>query len=95
MPDPEQLKRLSQSINNFIKGNLNLGKDDICLTVDRGGLGMIDVEEFLCGLQCSWIKKCINNCTIDTWRYDINKDTVASRNPRIFKDENPPVYICT
>jgi hypothetical protein len=55
MPDPEQLKRLTQAINNFIKGNLNLSKDDICLNVDRGGLGMIDVEEFLCGLQCSWI----------------------------------------
>jgi hypothetical protein len=65
MPDPEQVKRLSQSINNFVKGNLNLCKDDICLAVDRGGIGMIDVEEFLCGLQCSWIKKCLNNCTID------------------------------
>jgi hypothetical protein len=35
---------------------------------------MIDIEEFLCGLQCTWIKKCINS-TINNWRYDINIDT--------------------
>jgi hypothetical protein len=62
-------------------GGFNIKKDDLYLSVKKGGLGMIDLEEFLCGLQCSWIKKCIDN-TIDVWRYDLNKDT--KDNPIIF-----------
>jgi hypothetical protein len=80
-PKPEQLKRISSQINDFVTGGFNIKKDDLYLSVKKGGLGMIDLEEFLCGLQCSWIKKCIDN-TIDVWRYDLNKDT--KYNPIIF-----------
>jgi hypothetical protein len=74
-PAAEQLKRMSATITNFVTGGFRISKDDLFLHSGKGGLGLIDLEEFLCGLQSTWIKKCIGN-NIDNWRFDINLDTI-------------------
>jgi hypothetical protein len=73
-PAAEQLKRMSVTITNFVTGGFRISKDDLFLHNGKGGLGLIDLEEFLCGLQSTWIKKCIGS-NIDNWRFDINLDT--------------------
>jgi hypothetical protein len=42
---------------------------------------MIDIEEFLCSLKCTWVKKCLDN-KIDNWRLDLNIAT--HNNPTTF-----------
>jgi hypothetical protein len=89
-PTPQQLELIQTIINNFVKGNLRIAKNNIVTSLEKGGIGMIDVQEFLIGLQCSWFKRCYNS-TIDSWRTDLNvltQGNVLTANPdRI--DEGP------
>ena len=46
-PAPETLKNLKKKIEKFITGRLNIAKDRIYKQTSLGGLGMIDIEEFI------------------------------------------------
>jgi hypothetical protein len=70
-PEPEQLSIMQEIIDSFIVANMKFSKNYVNVSVRKGGLGMIDLTEYLIGLKCSWIKRCNNNI-IDIWRNELN-----------------------
>jgi exonuclease III len=56
-PEPDQMETLRNLIYTFVKGRLNVAANRITLPVSHGGLGMIDLQDFLTALRCSWVKR--------------------------------------
>jgi hypothetical protein len=66
-PDPATRSRIKSLIHEFIKGRLNIAKDKICTESKFGGLGMIDLDDFLVCIKCSWLKR-LHNGNTDTYK---------------------------
>jgi hypothetical protein len=94
IPVPEYiLEEISTVINNFIKGSLKISRESIALEVDRGGIGFLDLKNFISSLQCSWAKKASNN-TIDNWQLEVQKKTqgnIEILTPEMFNKKINPV----
>ena len=69
-PAAETLRKLKKQIEKFIVGKLNVARERIYKSTELGGLGMIDIEEFLVAQQVSWFKRA-NQSTRDNWRVDL------------------------
>ena len=52
----EQLKKMAEPIENFISGNLNIAKARIYAKIENGGLGLVEIKNFLNYQKCGWIK---------------------------------------
>jgi hypothetical protein len=76
-PTNDQVQEIQTLINKFVTGKLKISKNFVDCSIEKGGLGMVNVSEFLTGLQCSWVKRSLNN-TIDLWRHDLN--TLSNNN---------------
>ena len=59
-------------IDKFIIGRLKIAKDRICRPQSLGGLGMIDIAEFIVAQQVTWFKRA-HISTRDNWRCDLKK----------------------
>jgi hypothetical protein len=70
-PTPVQLEIIEDVIYGFISSNMRISRKYIMTSVKKGGIGMVNIEEFLTGIKCNWIKKSYNS-NIDVWRRDIN-----------------------
>ena len=91
-PDKDQMLRIKNIIDRFVVGKLNIAKDRIYRPPELGGLGMIDIGEFIVSQQVVWIKRTFLS-TRDNWRFDLklickgnalilgNNDIPASRFP--------------
>ena len=91
-PDKDQMLRIKNIIDRFVVGKLNIAKDRIYRPPELGGLGMIDIGEFIVSQQVVWIKRTFLS-TRDNWRVDLklickgnalilgNNDIPASRFP--------------
>jgi hypothetical protein len=66
----EKISKIQGLINNFVTGTFKFDKDLINCNPSRGGLGMINIKNYIQSLHCSWIKKAYG-ATIDNWRLDI------------------------
>jgi hypothetical protein len=55
-PDHNQSKRLQDLMDGFCLGSLRIAKKKRYLPPSLGGLGLINVKNFISALQCSWIK---------------------------------------
>jgi len=69
-PLPGQISRLQAAMDNFCLGPLKIAKKKLYIPVHEGGLGLINIKEYIIALQCSWIKRVTQHWN-DTWRYDI------------------------
>jgi hypothetical protein len=69
-PDNDMMIRLEQATERFVSGGLNIAKSKLYTAVDRGGVGMFRLDDFISSLQCSWIKRCHNQIT-DNWRFQL------------------------
>jgi hypothetical protein len=56
-PSPEKVAELQGMMNNYVLSGLKVSSDRIYLAADSGGLGLINLKDFLAGLQAAWIKK--------------------------------------
>jgi len=56
-------------IESFVLGNLKLTKNRIFLDKKAGGLGLIDIENYIGSQVCSWVKRAyfLN----DNWKRDL------------------------
>jgi hypothetical protein len=70
MPTKPTLSNIQKALDGFAKGKLNIAAAKITLSVDSGGLGLFNVEEFLMSQQCCWIFRTVKSCR-DNWRNDI------------------------
>jgi hypothetical protein len=72
MPSRQLINELQNSLDDYVKGNLNFAKNRITLPVTDGGLGMFNVEEFLTAQQCVWILRA-HKSTRDNWRVKLRQ----------------------
>jgi hypothetical protein len=49
-PNPEQMAEIKNIIYGFVKGKLNVAHGRITAPIDKGGLGMIDLDHYLIAL---------------------------------------------
>jgi hypothetical protein len=66
-PPPETMAVLEKTMENFVVRGFTIAKNRIYLPVDKGGLGLFKLGDFITGLQCSWIKRCFHLIN-DNWR---------------------------
>jgi hypothetical protein len=94
-PTDNQLNEIETTINGYVSSSLWVGKANLDTCTKKGGLGLINLREFIFGLQCSWAKKS-QHSKIDNWRAELKelaKDTVATLSPTdIVQDRNPILY---
>jgi zinc-binding in reverse transcriptase len=76
------LTHMQDIIHSFVKGNFKVSKKLIDSSVIKGGLGMINISDFITAQQCSWVKKAYNS-NIDGWRTDLNS---LCNNSSVFSD---------
>jgi len=69
-PTAEQFAEMCQITEGFVKGNINISKDRLYLPDKMGGLGLIDLKDFVTAQQVTWVKKS-QNSTCDNWRCDL------------------------
>jgi exonuclease III len=71
-PTDAQLTTITNIIDGFVKGNLNISRDRICREPSEGGLGMINTRDFIISQQVVWVKRA-QLSTKDCWRYDLKR----------------------
>ena len=69
-PSRDQIVRIRNILDRFLVGKLNISKDRIYMPTNLGGLGMIDISEFIISQQVVWIKRAFLS-TRDNWRVDL------------------------
>jgi hypothetical protein len=69
-PSDDIILQIQDIISNFVKGNLNIAREKICLPTSAGGLGMFNLLDFLAAQRCAWICRA-HRLQIDNWRYDL------------------------
>jgi hypothetical protein len=93
--DERTIEETQTIINNFILGKIRAGRGLVCMPPESGGLGFINLREFICSLQCSWIKRAFRS-SIDTWRFTLNcitgTDVTAISPDMVDKDTNPKTH---
>ncbi len=98
-PTPSQLKKMQDLIDNFCLGSLCTARKKLYLPPSKGGLGLINIKNYITALQCAWIKRTTEHWC-DNWRFDIKKASYG--NPLIVNEStfqraaNPILYnICS
>jgi hypothetical protein len=84
-PDPAQLDTISNLIYSFVKGKLNVAFNRITLPVETGGLGMIEINDYLTALRCTWVKRASLNQN-DLWSTCLDASGVTR--PDVFMPKN-------
>jgi hypothetical protein len=56
-PSKLKIDEMQKVINNYVLGKIRFNNKLLCIPPDQGGLGLINIEDFITSLQCSWIKK--------------------------------------
>ncbi len=95
MPSKPLLNNIQKALDNFAKGKLNISVSKITISVEAGGLGLFNVEEFLMSQQCCWVFRAKNSCR-DNWRNDIFEIRLwqpPSPQPQNCKLQPPPDYL--
>jgi hypothetical protein len=93
---PDILDSIQNLLDNFVKKNLRVSGDRIYLSPDQGGLGCINLKNFLITQTCNWYVRC-HKFKIDNWRYDLTRAAPGSnlsllRSTDINPESNPILY---
>jgi exonuclease III len=83
------LRDIELMIENFVASGLTISKEKLYLEPEKGGIGLFKLDDFFCALQCSWLKRAINN-SHDNWRYIINNACVGG--PIFFQKEDSDTF---
>ena len=69
-PEEDQMAVMQLIMNNFCKGNLKVSDDRIYLDPKLGGLGLVNIRDFITAQHCQWFKRA-EISTRDNWRVDL------------------------
>jgi hypothetical protein len=69
-PTDEILGNMQKSIDDFCIGPLKVAKNRRYEPPSAGGLGLINLHDFIAALQCTWVKR-VHSHGVDSWRYDM------------------------
>jgi hypothetical protein len=78
------LNRLQQVMDNYCTGSIRIANNRKYLPANWGGMGLINLKDFITGLQSTWVKRCHQHGA-DNWRNDLL--TICYGNPFIFSPE--------
>jgi hypothetical protein len=70
MPSKNTVHTLSELMESFVTKGLTFARDRLYRPVREGGLGLIPLEQYVQGLNCSWFKRA-HNCMNDNWKNDL------------------------
>jgi hypothetical protein len=77
MPIDSILNKIQTAIDKFCIGPLNISKERLYLDVDKGGIGLFNLKNFLWAQQVNWIKRAAVS-TRDNWSFDLNLKTFGN-----------------
>jgi len=92
-PTEAQFKALQKELDEFCLGPLRIAKKKLYLPVNEGGLGLINLKDYITALQCSWVKR-VTQHWCDNWRYDIMEKCYGNPcliNGNTFNDTENPI----
>jgi hypothetical protein len=94
-PTTVQLNEINQIIEGFVTYKTVISKERIYLLVNRGGLGMVNIESFLAAQKCAWLRHCFIKIN-DVWRWDLlhtsNYSLSTVRLESFYKNTNPMLW---
>jgi hypothetical protein len=67
-PSCQQLKILQDMIDSFVTQGTVVARDRLYIKPKEGGLGLINLSDYVTALQCSWVKRCTVKIN-DSWRW--------------------------
>jgi hypothetical protein len=71
-PSEGQLRLMQETLDRYCLGTMNTAKKKRYIPVTEGGLGLINVKDYIISLQCAWVKRVTQHWG-DMWRYDLKK----------------------
>jgi hypothetical protein len=82
-------------IDGYVTRGIVISKDRLYCRPKSGGLGLIDLNQYITALQCSWIRRC-HTVLNDSWRWRIadafnfnfNNPQPATLDPELYPIEN-------
>jgi hypothetical protein len=92
-PSANQLNKIEEIILKFVKGKLNISRDRLYTNATSGGLGLINLNAYICSQQTQWIKRVLF-AACDTWREQIFNITYGNPlilTPLLFNREEHPI----
>jgi hypothetical protein len=92
--ETERLVNIENSIEQYVKGPLNISKERMTLTREEGGLGLFSIAIFLGSQACTWAKRA--QTLDDNWKLRLykgsNGNTLNLRCKNFNKTEEPILY---
>jgi exonuclease III len=67
-PTVEQTKVLQNLIDGYVTRGIVIAKDRLYTPPSQGGLGLIELDQYITALQCSWIRRCYTTLN-EAWRW--------------------------
>ena len=71
-PPDTWVQTVQKIIDDFCINGLNIGKNRLYRETTNGGLGLINIDDFITALHCSWFKK-IELLRHDNWRISLHE----------------------
>jgi hypothetical protein len=69
---PDKIQEIERLINSYVLGSFRFDKNAVSCSAASGGLGLINVDNYIISLQSSWIKRA-HAAPVDNWRNDIHE----------------------
>ena len=88
------LREISSEIENFVRGNLKIGKQKFYERIEHGGLGLFKLSDYLCAQRCAWVKRAYNQDEL--WKCELASFSYGSvfnlRKSNFSMERNPILY---
>ena len=69
---------MTDIIFQYVNSHGTVSKERLTIPLEQGGLGLFDLQEYITGLQASWVKRAFAK-SHDNWSYDLK--TFSKGNP--------------
>jgi hypothetical protein len=69
-PTLDQLRTMQSLIDGYVTRGIVIANDRLYRRPNEGGLGLIDLAQYITALQCRWIKRCYTSVN-DPWRWRV------------------------
>jgi hypothetical protein len=71
-PSEDQFKAMQKVMDDYCIGSIKIANNRKYLHPKMGGMGLINLKDYVTGIQCSWIKRLHCHC-VDNWRFDMHQ----------------------
>jgi len=93
MPQEPQLNRMQEICDRFCQGKLRIAKSRLYLSYEEGGIGLINLKDFLVAQHVLWFKRA-GISTRDNWRcelYNLGMGNLYAVNPNKVDEIRHPI----